>query len=206
MELIIVRHALPVRVENSDGTPADPKLDALGHRQAKAAAAWLADPAEGRIDAVWTSPMQRAVQTAGPIATALGLTPIVDADLAEYDRHHHEYIPVEELRAAKDERWEALVRGEWEGGINPADFHQQVIGVMERIIAAHRGQRVVVVCHGGVINAYTSAVLNMTPSPGFFYPQYTCINRFMAASSGERMLKGLNETAHLRGKDLLPVP
>ena len=203
MELIVVRHALPVRIENSEGTPADPQLDALGIRQADAVAAWLSDRAEGPIDALWSSPMRRAIQTAAPIAAALALTPIVDPDLAEYDRHHHEYIPVEELRAAKDERWDAIVRGEWEGA-SPAEFREQVVRVMERIIAGHRGQRVVVVCHGGVINAYATAVMSMAPSPGFFYPQYTCINRFLAASTGERMVQGLNEVAHLRGRNLLP--
>jgi probable phosphoglycerate mutase len=43
MELLLIRHALPVRVEGAEGTAADPDLSDLGHEQAKALAAWLAD-------------------------------------------------------------------------------------------------------------------------------------------------------------------
>lgn len=203
MELIVVRHALPIRVVNTEGTPADPPLDEPGHHQAEAVAAWLADPEEGRIDALWCSPMLRARQTAAPIAAALGLSPRFDADLAEYDRHHHEYIPVEQLKAEKGERWEALLRGESEGWVDAAVFRQQVVSVMERIAGAHRGQRVVAVCHGGVINAIASEVLGLAPGPGFFLPDYTCLNRIMIASTGERSIKTINETSHLRGTGLL---
>ena len=203
MELIVVRHALPIRIVNAEGTPADPPLDTLGHQQAAAVAAWLGEPAEGPIDALWCSPMQRACETATPVAIALGLTPIVDADLAEYDRHHHEYIPIEELKAENGERWQALLRGEQEGWIDPAEFRRQVRTVMARIASARRGQRVVAICHGGVVNAMVSEVLGLAPNPGFFMPDYTCITRIMIASSGERMIRSINETAHLRGTGLL---
>ena len=33
MELLLIRHALPIRIENTDGRPADPPLSALGHLQ-----------------------------------------------------------------------------------------------------------------------------------------------------------------------------
>ena len=49
-----------------------------------------------------------------------------------------------------------------------------------------------------MINAWASTVLGL-PVTLFFNPDYTSINRFMAASSGERSIVSLNETAHLRG-------
>ena len=44
MELILIRHGLPLQVETKDGTPADPPLSEVGHQQAQRMAKWL----EGR--------------------------------------------------------------------------------------------------------------------------------------------------------------
>src|SRR5205809_1084762 len=57
MELILIRHGLPERREDT----ADPPLSDHGHEQARRVAAWLADEA---IDAVYASTMLRARQTA----------------------------------------------------------------------------------------------------------------------------------------------
>src|SRR5687768_15688948 len=100
MELLLIRHALPVRVDEGtvDG-PADPELSAAGLEQAKALAGWLADE---RIDAIWSSPMRRARETASPLSERLGLEVVVDPGLAEFDRDAASYIPIEELKAAND--------------------------------------------------------------------------------------------------------
>ena len=59
---------------------------------------------------------------------------------------------------------------------------------------------VAAVCHGGVINAYITHILNIEDPSGFFYPNYTSIHRVAAARGGERTVLSLNETAHLRGR------
>ena len=41
MELLLIRHGLPERVVNEDGTPADPPLSAKGRDQAERVARWL---------------------------------------------------------------------------------------------------------------------------------------------------------------------
>src|SRR4030081_1532783 len=61
MELLLVRHALPHRVEMEEGTAADPELSAAGHAQAEALADFLTDE---RIDVLIASPLRRALQTA----------------------------------------------------------------------------------------------------------------------------------------------
>jgi probable phosphoglycerate mutase len=53
------------------------------------------------------------------------------------------------------------------------------------------------VCHGGVINAWAAHLLGL-PRVLFFSPHYTSLNRFVAASSGQRSVVSLNETGHLR--------
>jgi probable phosphoglycerate mutase len=189
MELLLVRHARPLRVESVDG-PADPPLSPLGQRQAAALAAWLADPASGRIDAVYTSPLRRAAETAAPVADALGLDARPEPGLAEYDAEALAYIPIEELQAAGDPRWTEL----------PPDiegFQARVMDGVDRLCAAHATQRVVLVCHGGVINVIVSSVLGLGASM-LFLPGYTSVSRVLVASSGPRSLASLNELAHLR--------
>jgi broad specificity phosphatase PhoE len=189
MELLLVRHARPLRVESLDG-PADPPLSPLGERQAAALAAWLADPVSEPIDAVYTSPLRRAAETAAPLAAALGLEARPEPALAEYDAEAMAYIPIEELRAAGDPRWKEL----------PADiegFQSRVMDGVDRLCAAHPAQRAVLVCHGGVINVIVSSVLGLGASM-LFLPGYTSVSRVLVASSGPRSLASLNEMAHLR--------
>ena len=196
--MIFVRHGLPIRIENAQGA-ADPELGIVGHGQAKLMADYLAEEA---IDAIWASPMRRAQQTAAPLAERFGLAVQTDDRLAEYDRNESTYIPVEELKAANDPRWQAMVRGEWQREIAPEVFQSTVIAGVDQIIRDHARKRVAVVCHGGVINTYFAHVLGIGSPVGFFYPEYTSIHRIMAASSGERSVRSLNETSHLRGSEL----
>ena len=187
MELLLIRHGLPVRVDGSGEGPADPSLAPLGIVQATALAEWLDHEA---VDAIWSSPMRRAVETAGPLAERLALPVRLDEDLCEFDRHADSYIPVEELRAAGDPRWNEVPE-------RPEHFARVVVTAVERIVAAHPGQRVAVVCHGGVINAYAGHVLGID-EPLFFLPDYTSVSRVFAASTGQRSIHSLNERAHLR--------
>ncbi len=198
MELLLIRHGLPIRREGVDG-PADPELSAAGLEQARHLAAYLADE---KIDAVYASPLRRARQTADPVAATRNLeVGIVDA-VAEWDRNSNEYVPIEELKAANDPRWHAMMRGEWDADETPEEFRSRVVKALDELVDAHPGQKIAVSCHGGVINAYLAHVLGLPVSQGFFYPNYTSIHRIAASRSGHRSIVTVNETAHLRGTGL----
>ena len=195
MEIVLVRHGLPLRVELETGI-ADPELAAEGHEQAAKMAAYLGVE---DVEAVYVSPLRRAIETARPLCKVLGLEAVVSEGVAEFDRNSREYVPVEELRATNDPRWEKLLRGEWDGvDEDPSIFKARVVETVEDMIARHPGGRVVVVCHGGVINQYLAHVLGIETHIGFFYPKYTSIHRVMAARSGERSIVSINEASHLR--------
>jgi 2,3-bisphosphoglycerate-dependent phosphoglycerate mutase len=197
VELILVRHGLPVRKENTDG-PADPELSIDGHAQAALFAAYMMSE---NIDAIYSSPLRRAVQTAEPLAAAIGFEPILVPGIAEWDQHSNEYIPVEELKAANDPRWLEMAKGGFSSDEIPEDFHNRVLESIEDIIDKHKGDTVVVTCHGGVINDYLSHILGIANSQ-FFYPNYTSIHRIAASSSGHRSVLSINESSHLRGSGL----
>jgi probable phosphoglycerate mutase len=200
MELLLIRHALPVRRELDSGI-ADPELAPEGLQQAEHLGQYLAYE---KIHTVYASPLRRAHQTAIPVARHQGVEIITDDDVAEWDRHSNEYVPVEELKAANDPRWQAMLRGEMqEHQESPDIFNSRVISAIERCITNHGGQTIAIVCHGGVINAYLTHILGLTQyQQGFFYPNYTSIHRVAAARSGERSIVTINETAHLRGSGL----
>ena len=196
----MIRHGLPVRLERDDGAPADPPLSSQGRGQARRVARWLeAQP----IDALVVSPLVRALETAAPIAEVKGLEIQIEPGVRELDADSDHYIPLEELKLQDREAWKAAMAGGLYEGVDTDAFRAEVVDAIERTIAANPGRRVAVVCHGGVINAWASHVLGIEPLL-FFDPYYTSINRFFAASSGERSVASLGEIPHLR-RDLFPA-
>ena len=190
MELIVIRHGLPAAAAGD----LDPPLSTVGRRQAAAMAARLrTEP----IDAVYVSPLRRARQTAAPLEAALGHTAVVHDGLAEWDRDADAYVPLEELRAAGDERWAAMVAGDLAAlGVDVGAFRSRVRDAVDVIVATHPGERVAVVCHGGVINAVTADVLGLDRLL-WFEPAYASITRVLAGRGGRRALRTVNDAAHL---------
>lgn len=197
MQLLLIRHGEPIRVgEGGVEGPADPPLSERGRDQAERVGTWLA--VEG-VDHVVSSPMVRAVQTAAPLASILGLEVEVVDDLAEFDRHAGHYIPVEELKANRDPRLAQMAAGDFSayGEGDPEAFVHRVRTAMDAVIAGNPGRKVAVVCHGGVINVFTAGLAG-TASPLWFDATYTGISRINASRSGIRTIASINETAHLR--------
>lgn len=184
-----------MRIEQSEG-PADPGLTERGRRQAEAVADWLA--AE-RFDAVYTSPLRRASETAGAIAGRQSLEVRVSDDIREYDAGLNRYIPYEEMKANRDEHWVALAEDRLEDLVpEGAEFRKRVSAAVEEIIAAHPGQRVVAVAHGGAINVALAEVLNLHRDL-WVEVEYASISRVAASRQGARSIVSVNETGHLRG-------
>ena len=194
MELILIRHALPLRTQSTDGQPADPALSDEGHEQAAALSRWLT---KERVDRLYSSPLRRALETAAALSEVKQLEIEVEVRIAEFDRDADLYVPLEELKRTDYDAWKAFVQGGYEDGRDLDAFRRDVVAGLEEIIADNPGGRVAVVCHGGVINAWAVHLLGIQ-RPLFFGPDYTSMNRFMAARSGERSLESLNEVPHLR--------
>lgn len=203
MELLLIRHGLPVRRELSGGI-ADPELAEDGHTQARLLAAYLATE---EFAAVYSSPLRRAIQTAEPVAADRSLTLRLVDGVAESDRNSSEYVPVEELKAAGDPRWEAMVNGGYAmGDETPEEFRSRVVEAVEQLIDAHPGGRIAVACHAGVINAYLGHVLDLPVGKWICHPGYTSIHRIAASRRGHRNVVTMNELAHLRGSGLTISP
>jgi probable phosphoglycerate mutase len=199
VELLLVRHALPQRVELADGA-ADPSLSEAGHQQAERLADYLASE---QIAAVYSSPLRRAAETVAPLADRLGL-PVVTVDgVAEFDRDASEYVPVEELRAGRDSRFVDMTQSVWSDMTVMVRFRDRVVAAVDELVAAHPGERIVIGCHAGVVNVYLGEVLGLPlERRGFHYPNYTSIHRVAASRAGVRTIVTVNETTHLRHSGL----
>lgn len=204
MELIFVRHGRPQQVQNSDGTPADPPLAEIGREQALAVASWLG---EETIDHIYTSPMRRARETSQPLEKRLGLTAIVRDDISEFDKDSSSYVPMEVLKETNRKAWERMASGAMTTSPETlSSWYTNTVTQLEEIVQVHGGQRVAVVCHGGVINAYLARCLEFDIQDFMkFDVDYTSVTRVLASGAGHRSVKSINETAHFRNQPHLAV-
>ncbi len=205
--VLLIRHGkqrFPHRDKPTKADWIDPPLSETGLRQVEALGRGLAaEP----LDAIYSSPLIRALTTAREIARPHGLEPIVVADLREIelfrdlpeDSSLTEMIGLEEFvrlqeRFITQRRWDVYPYSE-----SSAGFRARVIPAIDEIVARHRGQRVAVACHSGVVNGYLGHVLGLTEDM-FFRPSHASVNRLLAGDD-RRVLHSLNETHHLSQVD-----
>ncbi|WP_330233822.1 histidine phosphatase family protein [Nocardia sp. NBC_00508] len=198
MQLILVRHAQPVRISNSVG-PADPELAPVGLEQAERVPAALG---HHRISRVVSSPQRRALETAAPAAAKLGLDVEIVDDLAEYDRDLPTYIPIEEAKIEFRDAYERIKAGDFPLQVDGDAFKARVRAALSDIVAAaDPGDTMIVFAHGGVINVTLQEILGLE-RPLTFPIDYCSITRILFSRSGRRTAATVNENGHVW--DLLP--
>jgi broad specificity phosphatase PhoE len=185
MEIILVRHAQPAWIDTSGNAVNDPGLTDIGRRQAKIVAQRIARQLSGPTELL-VSTATRSLQTAEPIAAALGLEPQVEPWMHEIHLPPEwEGTPAEEVRRLlKDSRHRP--REKWfdgaPGGESFLDFHERVTGGLERTLNArgverHRRDphnlwwipddlpRLLIVAHAGTNSSILGHLLGLTAQP-----------------------------------------
>ena len=107
--------------------------------------------------------------------------------------------PYVEVSAVSDNAFILDVRepDEWQVGHVEGSLHIPMGQIPQRAEEVPRDRRVVVVCHGGAINAYLGHVAGID-RPLWFEPAYASISRVAASRDGVRSIVSINETGHLR--------
>jgi len=154
MELILVRHAEPADLPAVDPASADPPLSPLGAAQAEAVADWLAPLAP---DAIVSSPATRARQTAAPLAARSGALVHVDPRLRDAQPTAGGYVPIERDRIRDPAAYRARVR-EYREGDRLAKMAPRIETALDEWTARVRGGRLVVFCHGSVVNVFAIGI------------------------------------------------
>lgn len=197
MQVLLVRHALPLRSEHGQGS--DPDLSEEGVAQiARLPEALARFP----ISRVISSPQRRAIQTAEPVAAARELPVEIDDRFAEYDRDLPLYIPVEQIRQENPKEWERLAQGQLPSAVDEAAFRARIRAAIDDLVAsADPEDTVAVFSHGGVINLLLHEILGTTRLLSFPV-DYASVTRLLYSRTGQATVAGVNGVEHVW--DLLP--
>ncbi|MBV9283078.1 MAG: histidine phosphatase family protein [Acidimicrobiia bacterium] len=192
MNLILVRHARPLKLSVEEGR-ADPSLDKEGADQAlrlAAALSWLG------VDALYASPLKRAIETAAPTASSTGLEVTIEEDLLELDSRMGTYAP-DDMLDAESTLAKAYFSGDWSGisAESPEQFVERIRSCLDGIVERHRRQTVAVFTHGGVISAWVASVVGAERFPiSWFLSDYGNMSRFQTQGSHKTRIVSLNES------------
>ena len=199
MDLLWVRHGEPERIAPGTGVPADP----APHRARARAGATPRRLARARADrrgarrarsAARSRPQRRSPPRSGSRSRS-------STGSSSTTRNSDHYIPMEELRRNKDERWTAMVEGRWEDvrrrpprrvprarRRNGRRDRRALRGpARRRGVPRRRDQR-------------RARIVLGVEQPLWFEPGYTSLSRMLASRSGIRSVASLNELAHLTAR------
>ena len=185
----------------------DLPLSPAGHQQVALLAERLSvlQPTH-TFSAIYSSDLQRAMQTAIPTAQAIGLPVRSHAGLREIDVGEWSGLTFVDIQQRFPDEWAAAypvmdpdrVRG---GGESYRQAQQRVLQAIQTIAAAHLGERVLVYFHGGVLQAVLAYIMQMPlPNKRFLNTSNASISRVrLTANNGnvQGQVVGMNDIAHL---------
>ena len=185
----------------------DIDLNENGRRQAAAAGRWLR-PAG--IVALYSSDLKRAWVTALAIGEALALAPEAVPQMRERRYGIFEGLTYAEAQARYPDGYAAFegrnAAYNFENGESLRDMYARVTGKLQELAAAHRGQNIAVVLHGGVLDIINRFVRgNPLEAPRDFLIPNAGLN-WIAAVDGAWRIETWGETAHLEPGALDELP
>ncbi len=197
--LCVVRHGETAwNAEHRVQGQLDVPLNAVGLAQARAAAKVLG---RERFDAVYSSDLSRARQTAAPTVELLSLALSLEKDLRERHYGIFERLTYAEVKASFPEdyaRFEARdPEYAFRTGESLREFSARSISVLSRIVAQNENRSILVFTHGGVLDKLYRFVtgLPISAERDFGIPN-AGLNRIEVTSAGWRILAWA-DVAHL---------
>ena len=203
-EVLLIRHAKQ-DVDFAGATMGeiiDPALSDQGRQQARLVGDLLS---AAKLDAIFTSTLKRAVQTAEAIAQhhrhlemqvmddlrEVGVFRDIPGDKTAEEFLGEDLLDAVRLRMLSERSWDVYPHSE-----SSYDFRKPAINSVEPALARRQGARNASVSPGGgVINAYVGHIIG-SPYDMFFRPAHASINT-VVAEGGRRVLRLLNDTHHL---------
>jgi len=152
--VLFVRHGqTPTTGKVLPGRAAGLHLSDTGRQQAERAAERL--KVLTKVDAIYASPLERAKETAAPIAKALGLRTSIDKGLLECD--FGDWTGAELKKLMKKPEWSTVQRApstfRFPNGESFTEMQTRMVGAVDRLRVEHRGGVVVCVSYADPIKA-----------------------------------------------------
>lgn len=199
-ELIVVRHG--ETLWNAGGRlqgHLDSGLSPLGVRQAEAIARRLG---EERFVALYSSDLGRAFQTAEPIAQATGLPIVTDSRLRERNLGVFQGLTMAEILERFPDDHRRFVSGDPDhvvpGGESGRQRYERTVACADEMAARHRGERVLIVTHGGVLNGLLRRALGIDLAIPLSYRLFNATINTFFVRGGTWKLGTWGDIHHLR--------
>jgi len=188
--------AKPPRLQ---GRRTDPGLSEEGCDQAARAAGFLA---ETPLDAVYSSPLLRALETAQTIAEPHDITVTIEDGLIEADVGGWEGMPWDQIEREYPDQYRAFMtdpaRNPYLGGESVGEVQQRVIPVFERLAAANPGRTILLVAHNVVNRGYLAHLMGVPLNQYRNIPQDNCGINLLRWRDGRVKPVTVNGAFHLR--------
>ncbi len=202
--LYLIRHAATLanlrKPALLQGRRSDPPLAPIGVRQAELTRDFLAIRS---LEAIYSSPLQRAKQTAEIIAQPHQLAVHAVADLTECDVGRWEGRSWEDIKATEPELYHAYHENPAEtgyaGGENFQHVHERVSRAIREIVRKHPEQTVAIVAHHVVCRVYLAEVLGLGPARARAVSLDNCSISIVEWKDNKPKVLTLNATFHTQG-------
>ncbi len=195
-EVVLVRHARSADVVPGEPESFDPPLHPEGVAQAEALARRLHPKP---LDAIYASNLVRTQQTAAPVLDGRELDLVIRPDLREVFLGDWEGGVFRQKAADRDPDWQRFLdTGRWDvipAAESDAALRSRMVAAVDTIADDHEGESVLVVSHGGAINAFLAEILGV-PRTQFTAVENTGVT-IVRYGQGRRMLVTVNDTHHL---------
>ena len=200
--LYLVRHAATennlARPPLLQGRNANPPLSAEGHKQAAVTAVQLADLP---ISAVYSSPLERAMQTGIAIAKnhnvpCQAVDELIEADVGDWGGRTWN-----EIASSETEAYQNFISNPAEhpyaGGENFTEVSQRTLPIFDRLLETHRGTSIAVIGHNVVNRVFLAHLAGISLAKSREIKQANCGINVVRRRDSKNELVTLNATFHL---------
>lgn len=203
--VILIRHGQSQgNAEGRFGGHTDTPLSPRGRKQAEATARALASE---KFDAIYSSDLPRAIETASPLARLTGVALETTDALRERSVGVMEGLTFEEAAEEHPEQYQALLRRDFEHVLSGGESYRQTLDrasrKLDEAIEKHRGGRIAVFTHTGAICILILHLMGALDAPELkpvWIATANCgIARFDLRHDGFIRVIAINDTRHLVG-------
>jgi broad specificity phosphatase PhoE len=183
----------------------DVPLNEKGHLQARLLAQRLAT---WPIKAIYTSDLERAVQTAAPLGAKLELVPVEEPALRERNGGNFQGLTGEELQARFGEEWRRVRQDGFAppNGESNLTLALRINAAFQQIVSRHEGDMIALVSHGGAMRVLISHILGLPlGQPASFSLRGNTGLSIIEINEHGPILTLLNDVSHLENEEFVSL-